>query len=74
MRNEGDDYTGNMEGGVTFTCERPFVLMGWPNETQCRSFNTETEARQFVAKAKAIDPYVTFSPLYGFSGGSWNRI
>jgi hypothetical protein len=63
-----------MEGGITFTCERPFVLMDWPDEKSCRTFETETEARQFVAKTKMIDPFVTFSQLYAFSGGNWIRI
>jgi hypothetical protein len=74
MREATDDYCGNMEGGIVFTCERPFVLMDWPDERSCRSFETEKEARHFIAKAKTIDPFVAFSPLYGFSGGMWNRI
>jgi hypothetical protein len=69
-----DDYCGNMEGGVNFSAAKSFVLLGWPAGMDAKTFDTEDEARQFVAGAKTHDPFVTFGCLYGFSDGKWNRI
>jgi hypothetical protein len=69
-----DDFCGNMEGGIAFTSPKPFVLLGWPGETDAKTFDTEDDARQFTARVKIQDPFVTFARLYGFSGGKWNRL
>ena len=63
-----------MDGGLAFSSPMPFVLMNWPNETGCMTFETEVEARRFVAAEKIRDPFTACGPLYGFSDGKWNRL
>src|SRR6266536_2995552 len=70
------DYTGNMEGGIWFSAEQPFVLLGYPTENpdDAKAFDTEQEARQFIAEVRKADPYVTYARLYGFADGKWERL
>jgi hypothetical protein len=74
VREAGDDYCGEMEGVGAFSCKKPFVLMNWPEPGECKSFETEEDAREFIISVKALDPHVVYAPLSGFSSGQWSRV
>jgi hypothetical protein len=68
------NYVGIMEPGVSFTADKPFVMLGWPTDDAVKTFDSENEARQFLAQAIFIDGLATFARLYCFSNGKWNRL
>jgi len=67
------EYSGKMDGAITFTAPKPFVILGW-GETDAKFFDTEHEARQFLKKAKSSDKYAAFARMYGFAESRWVRL
>jgi hypothetical protein len=68
------NFNGITEGGFNFISRKPFVLLGWPARTDAMTFDTEVEARQFIARTQVSEPFVAFAKLYGFSGKKWNAL
>ena len=68
------NYVGIIEPGIPFTAEKPFVMLGWPKENAAKTFDSESEARKFLAQATIADSFATFARLYSFSDGKWNRL
>ncbi len=60
--------------GETFRANQPFVVLGYPTETEAKTFGTEEEARAFISDERRSDKFATFARIYGLSGGKWNRL
>jgi hypothetical protein len=70
----GKIYCGNTDAGFNFSADKPFVLLGWPAKTDAKTFDTEDEARRFIAGIKGKEPFVRFAQLYSFYGKKWNSL
>ena len=67
------EYTGKMDGAITFTAPKPFVILG-RGETDAKFFDAEQEPKQFLKNAKSLDQYATFARMYGFAEARWVRL
>jgi hypothetical protein len=48
--------------------------MNWPDDWQCKMFDSEDEARRFVDGTQTTDPSIASAPLYAFKDGEWHRL
>ncbi len=67
-------YTGKMDDATAFSAERPYAVAGWPSDADIETFDTEQDAKAFVAHLKKSHPLHVDVRLYGFSEGRWVRL
>lgn len=66
-------FTGKL-GKEHFTAEKPFAVLGWPDQREVKEFDPQDELLKFIAVTAGENQCVFMGQAVEFKDGQWKGI